>query len=388
MRVLTAHNRYVSSMPSGENEAVDIEVEALRKAGIEVHLLQPSSDDLQDDPKRKLAAAAGVVEHRVRTPAFLRLLDEVQPDLVQVHNIFPLLGAAIFEAAARRGIPVVRTLHNYRFACLRSTYWRDDADCRLCQGLSAPWHGVRFACYRDSHAQSALTTLGMWRYRSRWLSPSRLLAVSHYLAEQAILHGADRRLIAVKPNAVPDPGLTPPPMSAPVRFVYAGRLEVQKGVQLLLDAWDDANVEAELHIAGAGELQDVVRAATARDSRIHVHGRLERQEVSALMQQATVTVVPSVCAETFSLTAAESMAHGRPVLATDVGGVPEVVAPEGGWVVPPTVAGLAAGLAQAAKADHAERGALARERYVTNYSPEAVAAMLIDHYEEVIRHAS
>ena len=150
LRVLVVHNRYRSGQPSGEDRVVDQEIALLRSAGHDVTLFERHSDDI---------AAMSLLERAmvpVRVPwnrsvrsELGRQLREQRPDVVHVHNTFPLLSPSVVQACADVGVPTVATLHNYLQVCPRGTLYRDGHVCTDCT-RRLPLPAVRHGCYRDS----------------------------------------------------------------------------------------------------------------------------------------------------------------------------------------------------------------------------------------------
>ncbi|WP_037766949.1 glycosyltransferase, partial [Streptomyces sp. FXJ7.023] len=150
MHVLVVHNRYASAQPSGENKVVDQEVALLREAGHRVGVFERRSDEIGS---RSLIGKAAIPltvpwNPAVRTELAARLRAE-RPDVVHVHNVFPLLSPAVLAACADAGVPVVATLHNYTQVCPPGTLQRDGRPCTECVG-AAPLPAVRHGCYRGS----------------------------------------------------------------------------------------------------------------------------------------------------------------------------------------------------------------------------------------------
>ncbi|CAM5278357.1 hypothetical protein STENM223S_11494 [Streptomyces tendae] len=118
MHVLVVHNRYNSAQPSGENNVVDQEVELLRAAGHRVGVFERRSDDIAGRSLPGKAAVPLLVPWNpaVRSELAARLRAE-RPDVVHVHNVFPLLSPAVLAACADAGVPAVATLHNYTQIC-------------------------------------------------------------------------------------------------------------------------------------------------------------------------------------------------------------------------------------------------------------------------------
>jgi glycosyltransferase involved in cell wall biosynthesis len=392
LRVLVVHNNYSSRVPSGENLAVRDEAGWLRAAGVDVTLHEAHNDEVVGGgPAARLRQAAGSVWS---LPAQRRLaadIDRFRPDLVHVHNLFPLMSASVPWQALRRDLPVVWTVHNRRVRCVGGTNFRDGRACDLCRpGWRLP--GVRHACYGGGSAlASGLVTASTSVFaaiaRRRVTTIAVTEAVKRWLVDDAGF-AADR--VRVKYNGVPEPvgvdgeGVAPGTSRS---FVFAGLLGAHKGVGLLLDAWARADLPADvaLHVVGDGALGPDVAAAARTDPRITWHGHLPPDQVHALMATARAVVVPSLWEEPFGRVAAEALAYGRPVVTTGSGGLAEIVDDSCGWVTGPAPDAVAAALVAAAGNDEeiARKGKEASRRHGDLFSPASTTRSLLDIYADV-----
>lgn len=395
MRALVVHNRYSAATPSGENVSVAHEVGWLRDAGIDVHVHETSNDDvLSGGVALKVRTGAEMAWSTSAARRFGEALDRVRPDVVHVHNLFPLLTASVPARALRRGVPVVWTARNHRVVCVEGTHFRAGTDCRSCRpGWRVP--GVRHGCYRGSVGASALvtgaTTIFARMARTRLTPVAISQAMRTWLIDDA---GFDPDRVRVKYNGIAHPGADlgadgPRPSSA-TEFLFVGKFAAYKGLDLLLDAWSRVHSnEARLCFVGDGPLADRVRQATA-DPRVTWTGHLPTDGVVERMRRARVVVVPSVWDEPFGRVAAEALALGRPVITTGRGGLAEVVGDRAGWITGSDPEALARAIDEAAASDDmvAERGAAGRARHARMFSPEATTAALIDIYRTAIEQSS
>ena len=148
-----AHNHYGSEAPSGENAVFEAERRLLQDRGHDVLSFERRSDEIRARGLRGLVTGALSTPWNPFAARRLRaLLERERPDVLHVHNPFPLLSPAIFHAA--RGLPVatVWTLHNYRPFCAAATLMRDGAPCTECIDRRSPLPGVIHGCYRGSRA--------------------------------------------------------------------------------------------------------------------------------------------------------------------------------------------------------------------------------------------
>lgn len=382
MKVLLAHNRYSAAQPSGENVVVDQERQLLSAAGVEVVLYERSSDEIADWPLgRKLAHAASPVYARRAQRDLVELIDHERPDVLHVHNVYPLLSPGVVRTAHEHRLPVVQTIHNFRHACMKGTFFRDGHDCRDCLGRRVPLPGVVHACYRGSRAQSAVMATTLSAHHDTWRTVDRFVALTEAMATFLGQIGMRREQITVKPNCVPDPGRHDERGSG---IAYVGRLSEEKGVPLLLDAWQRHadGEQGPLHVAGDGPLRGLVEQVAARRTDVTMHGWVEHAAGLALMRSAAVVVVPSVWEDVCPMVAIEALANARPLLATTNGGLPYLVGADGGWTVPGTREGLAGGLRTAYEGAAAAAGP-ARRRYERMFTPEVVTRQLLEVYREV-----
>ncbi len=392
LHVLVVHNRYSSAQPSGENRVVDQEVELLRAAGHRVGTFERRSDDIA---ARSLPAKAAVPllvpwNPAVRTELAARLRAE-RPDVVHLHNVFPLLSPSVVAACADAGVPAVATLHNYAQICPPGTLQRDGRLCTECVGRAAPLPAVRHGCYRGSRLATLPLAVGLTVNRRRWWSGvERFLCISAAQRDILLDAGLPAGRLAVKHNFVPDPGALR--TGAGEHLLFLGRLAEAKGVALLMAAWDriaaDGGVGVPLVLAGSGPLEREVSAwAAGRDDVRHV-GLYDPEQCRRAVARAVAVVAPSLAMETFGLVAAEAMAAGVPTVAAGHGGFVELVEDGVTGLLhrPGEPASLAACLRRitADPARNQEMGRAARRRYERGFSPAVGLERLVDAYRTAL----
>lgn len=267
MRIVVAHSRYRSAAPSGENRVVDQETTALAALGHEVELFERRSDDIEGWPAtRKATLPASVVWNGAARRDLRAELRSSRPDVVHIHNTFPLLSASVLYACRDAGVPVVMTVHNYKLACASGDFFRDGAVCHDCaSGL--PVGALRHGCYRDSRVATAPVALAAVAHRRAWRTMVGAYACIS-AAQRDLLHGvglpADR--VFVRHNMIPARAVVATAKRPEV--MYAGRLDAAKGVPVLMSGWDRYLAEAgrpgmSLVIAGSGPLENDVKAWAA-----------------------------------------------------------------------------------------------------------------------------
>ena len=394
MRILLVHNRYRSGAPSGENRVVDQEGEALEALGHEVIRFGRSSDEIEQWPVTKKAALpARTVWSRETHRDLKATLCEHRPEVVHVHNTFPLLSATVLYACRDARVPVVATVHNYKLACANGSFFRGGAVCHDCaHGL--PVRAVLHGCYRDSRAATMPVALAMGLHRQAWRS-----LVSAYIflsaSQRDLLRGfgfaSDR--VFVKYNLIPLRGR--PQVARTATVVYAGRLDEAKGVRLLMAGWDgylgkSGEPGLNLVIVGGGPLEDEVAAwASARPS-VEMTGTLSSDGCAELMSRARAVLLPSAWEETFGLVAVEAMAAGVPPIAAGHGSFTELITPgvDGVLFSPgdPAALGLAIADVESNPQRYEDYGDQARKTYEQRFDPQRIMEELLEIYRFAITH--
>jgi glycosyltransferase involved in cell wall biosynthesis len=236
------------------------------------------------------------------------VLNEAPPDVMHTHLIDGF-SAAIWRTARRAGVPIVHTAHDYHLLCPRAFLLTKDW--RICRQP-----GVACQFYRAWHLRTT-------RYVDLFVSPSRFLLHQHTLA------GLAARQYAVVRNGIPLPrgGNTRPERKRIRRFLLLTRLTVEKGVRVVLQAVASlpSTLEFELLIAGRGPLEQEVRQAAAEDPRVQFVGYVTGDVKAALLGGADCLLIPSLWYENAPVTAIEAAAYGLAVVASRIGGLPELV---------------------------------------------------------------
>ncbi|WP_243058749.1 glycosyltransferase family 4 protein [Nocardioides sp. SR21] len=269
-------------------------------------------------------------------------LDAFRPDVVHAHNIYHQLSPSVVRAAARRGVPVVLTMHDYKLACPTYQLMDHGRPCTACI-TGGPWQAVKRRCKDGSLGASTAAALEVSLHRrlGAYDGLGRLIAPSRFLADTMAAAGVYPDRIRVIPNFT-ELDVPRPTVRASGRAVYAGRLSSEKGVDTLIQAIGLASAGLAdlpgvlLDVAGDGPERGALEslAADVAPGRVRFHGRLPREALVELVGSATLSAVPSRWHENQPLAVLESYALGVPVLATDLGGLPEMVDETTGWVVP------------------------------------------------------
>lgn len=318
-------------------------------------------------------------------PSRARLAREIAafaPDIVHVHNFFPILSPSVYDACRQAGVPVVQTLHNYRLICPQAMLLRNGAPCELCV-TGSPYNAVLYACYRDSRGDSLVAARMVSRNRRRgaWDAMAGLfIALTEFARGKFIEGGLPAERIVVKPNFAADSGGADD--GAPREgALFVGRLSHEKGIATMLQAW--RGLEVPLRIVGDGPMAESVRRVA--NPAVEMLGRLPREEVVAAMRRAAFMVMPSEWYEGHPMVQVEAFANGLPLIASRLGALAELV--EDGGTGLHFEAGnpseLAAKVRWAAvnPAEMRRMGAAARRAYAANFTPDVNYRQIMAIYD-------
>jgi glycosyltransferase involved in cell wall biosynthesis len=326
MKVLLVHNRYRTSAPSGEDTAVRNEHRMLASRGVNVSIFERCNDDIDDSTMFAKAVAAANTIWSQRTRSELRkVLDDLRPDVVHVHNTFSMLSPSVYGACRAAGVPVVQTLHNFRFFCPAALFLREGKPCEECLDQSL-LQSVRHRCYRGSFAATATLASMLALHRavgtySRDID--RYILLTEFGRSKAVKGGIPGHKLVVKPNFLPDPPA--PGRGGGGYVVYVGRLLEGKGTETLVAAWRHLSF-IRLKIVGDGALRPRLEAIAKRETlNIEFTGIQNRAMVLETIANAEILIVPSECYEGFPMVIAESFACGTPVLASRIGSMQELI---------------------------------------------------------------
>ncbi|MEA5487692.1 MULTISPECIES: glycosyltransferase family 4 protein [Pseudanabaena] len=341
LHIVMLHNRY--QYAGGEDVSTDADVELLREYGHRVTLIETHNDLIkgysQFDKLKLFVETAWnfKVYHQMRSQ-----FQKLKPDLVHVQNFFPLFSPSVHAAARSLNIPTIQHLHNFRLGCLNGYLLKDGKICEACVGRN-PWRGVGYGCYRDSPIASlavwAMISFNRWR-RTWWQDVDAFITPSHFAAKKLQEIGVSGDRLYVKPYVINPPNSTGDFSSSLIHpnFLFVGRLSPEKGVITLLKAWAELNkAEWQLNIVGDGSekanLQRFVDEMSLRN--VHFLGYLPPLQITSVMQSATAIVVPSQWYETFGRVVVEAFVCSKPVIASDLGALSELITSEyNGFLVP------------------------------------------------------
>jgi len=320
----------------GQERVVFDEIAWLRERGHEAELFSTShADNLpwayseHFPPYRELGAGGRPDIQAVRAMlwnsaaerALVTVIEDYKPDVVHFHGIHRHLSPSVLAAARRARVRTVMTLHDYWPICPGNVLLRGgESVCEphACGRLHTA--AITNRCVQDSVPRSALAAFELtWQSLSRAYTSrlDALISPSRFLRDQIVRGGFTAPRFDVVPNAVVAATATPSNAEAS-GLLYAGRLSPEKGLSVLIEA--ASKTGTRLVVAGEGPS----RTEIERLPFVEYLGMLEPERLMAARMRTVGAVVGSVWYENAPMAILESMACGRPVIATAIGGIPEL----------------------------------------------------------------
>jgi len=258
-----------------------------------------------------------------------KIILQFRPDIVQIYNWHFATGPVIIRVAKKLNINVVVIMANYRLLCPSATLaYKGKLFTQSIDKKGFPWAAVRNKVYRNSFIQTFWLAfivffhhkIGTWRKVDQFIVPTDTVK-KLFTDHNSYLHIPSDKII-VKPNFSKN-GVFLPSKKRGRHFLFIGRLSEEKGILLLLDAFENSSYE--LVIAGGGPLLNVVKETCSRFSNIRYVGMLNEDGVKGALNSCTALVFPSIWYEPFGLVISEAYSNGCPVIASNIGSPSELV---------------------------------------------------------------
>jgi glycosyltransferase involved in cell wall biosynthesis len=324
--ILIIQGKASSRLVSGEKVSIENDIRYLERN----HEVFFEDIELTNSGVHSISSRIGGITWSFRNYIKIQeLISKHNPDIVHFHTITPYLSLSTVFSAYKMGVPIVQTLHNVRWLCLEGGFFRGNTYCDDCIS-SYGFLGVSRGC---GHGRIVSFLLFLNNYSARKLGflfkhVDRFIAVSDFVKRVHVQSNFPENLISVRNNSIDLIDISHSIDREGVTF--AGRVSVAKGALLIKKIIPSIN--EKINIVGNGPyLEDLKFFCTQNNFKnVIFWGKQTHEKTVEIIKTSICTVVPSQCGETFSLVAAESMAAGIPVVASNLGGVADLVNQSGG----------------------------------------------------------
>jgi glycosyltransferase involved in cell wall biosynthesis len=326
MKVLLVHCFYRSSAPSGEDAVYHNEKKLLEDNDFDVITYEKFNDNLDNkNVLKKISAGTEFIWSSKVFREITAVIKQHKPDVAHFHNIFPQISTSAYAACKKMGVPVVQTLHNFRYVCPAGLLQRNNKPCEKCIDSSLV-SSLIHKCYRNSFLATLpmASMIAFNRITGNFANNvDRYIALTEFGKSRFIAGGLPQDKITIKPNFVNDVGISG--SSAGDYILYVGRLTQEKGVKTLIEACKQTK-HIPLKILGDGELRSQLESVCIQyDLNVEFLGYQNKNAVISMLKNARFLVLPSECYEGFPVTVAEAYACGKPVLGSKIGSLDEII---------------------------------------------------------------
>mgnify|MGYP006083604635 FL=1 len=323
MKILQIHNEY--KYFGGEDQIVEREKNLLLENNHEViQLIRKNNEEIKN-----LYDQIIVSKNLTFSKKSEKIVDEKiqfnKPDIVHIHNFFPLWSPSILNSCIKNKIPVVMSIHNYRLVCANGALYRDGKICELC-----PKNGLQNAIFHRCYQGSLIKTLPVanlisnFKKNKIWNKINKLIVNTEFAKKKFVSFGIPQDKLTVKANFIEESYKTNDLNNNKGDFViYIGRLSKEKGLETLIKAWE--KIDFKLKIFGDGPLKEKIKNLIINNKKIELNDFIPNHEVSKQMSKAKFLIFPSEWYEGFSITLLEAFVNRLPVLSSNIGSMQEII---------------------------------------------------------------
>ena len=257
-----------------------------------------------------------------------RIIKAEKIDIVHVHNTVNLVSPSVYYAARALNIPVVQTVHNFRLLCPGATFYRDGHLCEICME-SGLWCAVKHKCYRGSRVQTLACVLSTWFHRMTGIyGKINYICLTEFNREKILnLKQIKPGRVFVKPNFVEREDESNFEENQKNQFVFVGRLDKLKGLDILFEAWKRMGDTApKLNVCGTGPMEDWCKSFIQQNRvNIELRGFIPNTEARKIIANSKALVLATQWYEGFPMSIVEAFSVGTPVICSDIGNAGSIV---------------------------------------------------------------
>lgn len=277
--------------------------------------------------KEKIKVAGRVLYYREAAKRLEQLIKITKPEVAHLHNIYHQLSPSILPVLKQHNLPMVMTAHDYKLICPNYRLYTQGAVCERCK-KHRYWEAIAHRCLFNSFGPSALSALEMSVHKLLGVYEKNLdclISPSRFLRDKFREWGVTLP-IEVMPNFINPEFRSQPNQAAPPGdyFLYFGRLVEEKGLPVLL-AVAEKMPEVKIHLVGGGSDVRNLEKKIKKLSNVFLTGYKIGDSLMQEIIGSRAVIVPSTWYENYPVAALEALSYGRPVIASAIGGLLEIV---------------------------------------------------------------
>lgn len=378
MKIALIHNAY--GKYSGEEAVVDSNERFLREAGVDIVRYSRTSADLHGF----IGAVKGFfcgIWNPVSVKKFSDFLSIEKPDVVHVHNLYPLINPQIIHTCKKKNIPVVMTVHNYRLICPNGLCLRHGKICHLCFETKKK----ELACLLHNCENNLFKSLGYFlrnlnsRLMGYYKEVDHFIILSNFQKNLLCSNGFLSERMTVLGNCLPS--IKDEIVHDQNYILYIGRISKEKGIEIVLQAATYLPNQKFI-IAGNGD----VSLLQNLPANVTYFGFASGREKENLEKNASLIIIPSQCYEGFPIVILEALQYRKAVIVSDLGAMKEIAGEAALTFQHENSASLAEQINSLLKNPEQKRkmGEAGRKRFESLYSDEIYTRNLIQVYQKQI----
>lgn len=321
MKILAIHNHYLEK--GGEDEVFNAEVKLLQDHGHKVVLYEKTNEYIKNLSffKKLFFALTQPGFSKAVYKEIKEIVKREKPDIAHIHNIFLCITPSVYVALKEGGVPIVQTLHNYRFFCPKGTFFNNGMICEKCSNRNF-YNGVLKKCWRNSFLLSFFLAKLLYTWSSFFKIIESYIVLSEFSKDKFVRLGLEKEKMYLKTNFL----VTEPEGDRQDHnyAVFIGRIVDYKGINTLMQTIK-INPSFNLKIIGDGPLRKEVCDCASTYNNVEYLGQLDKSSVFTIINNSSFVIFPSECYENMPMVILESFASSKPVLASKLGAIKEFV---------------------------------------------------------------
>jgi len=329
LKILYIHNDYY--LPSGEEHAAEALVSLLRENGHEVIWYRRGSAELDNIFMSKWRAPFLSIYNPEAVRDITKIIVEQSPDIVQVQNLYPLISPRVLKTVKSAGLPVAMRCPNYRLFCPTGLFYDPSGNiCEKCTGPGRELWCIRKNCMENKGKSIAYALRNFVARKTDVFRKyvDMFIVQSQFQRKKFLELGIPESKISILPGLVPD--IVKSEQTVPEYISFVGRVSREKGIDDFLEA---ANRLPEFKFVVAGRIPEDFHPVR-NSANVSWLGFLKGKDLDELYKKSKMIIVPSRCYEGFPNVVTRAMAHSVPVIATNLGSLPEILGNDCGLIYP------------------------------------------------------
>lgn len=321
MKILLIHNKYGKF--SGEEAVVEAQIKLLIDNGHQVVTYFRSSEEIENIPYGKFKAFLSGIHNSHSNRCVKALIQKESPDIVHVHNLYPLISPSILPIIREMKVPIVMTVHNYRLLCPNGLFFDKGEICEKCTGVGKELNCITNNCEGSLFKSTGYALRNFWARVNKYYSDnvSFFICLSNIQKEKLIKYGLSKEKLLVIPNMYRG-DLSNEVMYKEGKYIgYIGRISEEKGSDIILKLAIKLP-HINFKIAGTYKNDDKLDKTLKN---VEYMGFLKNEELNNFYMNCLFTIFPSVCNESFGMSIIEAFGHKKPVIASELGASPEII---------------------------------------------------------------